>query len=178
MLSDAEVEYTRWQNRAFRFYVPARVLVLTGSERARFNSAAHFCGQQAIETLLKATAIYFNPRFNPKSARHDWSALISALKPLGHQVSIPEYFHAGQRMQTLTRYPSGLIPVVPQFLGHLDAAFADILEIVPFQRGTELEEALRQTRKGPFRYLALRNERIRDIRAHVMRRPRRGTCPA
>ena len=168
-LSTNQVEYVRWQNRAFRFYVPARVLVLTGGKDMRFNSAAHFCGQQAIETLLKASVLYFDPSFAPKSARHDWSALLAKLKSYGHSVSIPSYFHADQRMQTLTRYPSGMIQQVPEFLQHLDSAFADTLLIVPFQRGTELEEALRLTRKGSFRYLPRRNSRIRDIRAHVTR---------
>jgi HEPN domain-containing protein len=167
MLKDNEVQYASWQNRAFRFYVPARVLFLTGGTDFRFNSAAQFCGQQAIETLLKATVLYYDPRFLPKSVNHDWTAMIQKLKALGKVVNLPGYFHADRRMQTLTRYPSGLIPVVPNFLEHLDAAFVDLIRLVPFRYGTELKESLNRTRKGPYWYLSRRNRKIRQLRAHV-----------
>ncbi len=70
-----EVEYIIWQNRAFRFYLAARVLF----QKELFGPAG-FCTFQALENLLKATAIYHIANFNPKKFGHDCEALQSELK--------------------------------------------------------------------------------------------------
>jgi hypothetical protein len=162
-----QLEYVRWQNRSFRFYLPARMLVILDSDSATLNSAALFCGQQSLETLLKATVLYFDPSFSPKSANHSWHILFSRLAEVGVNLRVPEYLCGGSRLQQTTRYPSGLIPVVPTYLADLDRAFTDLIVCVPYQRGTELRVALSKTRRGPFRFLARRNSQTRRLRSHV-----------
>lgn len=167
MLSPAEVHYVRWQNRAFRFYVPARVLVLSGGELRSFNSCAMFCGQQSIETLLKATLAYFEPSTDPSIYGHNWPKMQAALENWGCAIKFPEYLTSNSKIQTKTRYPSGLVPVCPTFLKDIDSAFADLLSVVPCHRHTELAAALKSSRSSSCRYLVRKNLQIRRIRKLV-----------
>ena len=163
-LTKNELEYVRWQNRAFRFYPAARLLFLNEQ-----HSAAQFCGQQAIETLLKATLMFFEPHTDPKRMGHDWGQMLKKLDRHGHQLQIPEYFYTDRRLQTLTRYPSGMIHRNPEFLSDLDSVFLAVLKVVPYQRRSELTEALFSKTGPTHRILFRKNKQIRSMRSFIER---------
>jgi HEPN domain-containing protein len=105
MIADHERSYVVWQNRAFRFYVPARLLY-----RRDHLSAAAFCATQSMELLLKATLVYWDRSFKPEAVGHRMARLINAVKNKvrdGHSFDLPRYFFHEQRYQRTARYPVG-----------------------------------------------------------------------
>lgn len=170
-----ETEYIVWQNRALRFYLAARLLWLH-----ELYAAAAFCGQQTIELLLKGTLVYHDGTFRPKDAGHSWAKMLRTLGnkvPSGRSVEVPAYFYAGQRYQSTSRYPrqgTGLL-VPTYFLADLDAAFARLVSLVPFQFNSELVQLLEKPRSTHARLLSRGNQQMtalrRAVRGWVRRRP-------
>lgn len=160
------IDYVRWQNRSFRFYLGARLLLLN-----EMYSPACYSLVMSIELLLKATLIYWDKSFRPEDYNHNFNKLIKTLNnkvPNSRSLDVPEYFYAGDRYLTVTRYPSNdlgfLIPT--RTLGDLDKCYADILMFVPYQFNTELINTL-ETTKNPSNDLCVlrkKNQQITRIR--------------
>ncbi|MFH0963623.1 MAG: HEPN domain-containing protein [Planctomycetota bacterium] len=177
-LEDREVDYIRWQNYAFQFYLASRLLCL---EPGELWSAAVFCGQQALEDLLKATLVYHNRGFAPKEAGHDIKRMLTMVKeqvPKGSEADIPPYFFFDRRYQEASRYPreDGVGFAIPAtFLEDLDLSFAAILGLVPFHFNSELVHSLRmqdkqtELEKAHCAILKRNNQEITTIRKAVER---------
>src|SRR3989454_6572495 len=172
MISDTQREYVIWQNRAFRFYLAARVLY-----KARSFAPAAVWANQAVELLLKATLIYHDRSFKPEAARHRIAPMLRAIsnkvrpKP---SVSLPGYFYEDKRYQSVSRYPSGgrglVIPA--SFLVDLDRSFRELIELVPFQHNTELRRHLAASNRSLRLQLTARNTQAAALRRFL--RVRRG----
>ena len=65
--ADNEIDYVRWQNRACRFYLGARLL-----HRSEFQAPAAYSAAIAFELLLKATLIYWDQSFDPLDVVMAW----------------------------------------------------------------------------------------------------------
>ena len=90
------VDYVIWQNRAARFYVAARSCYLN-----HLFAPAAFCGFLALELMLKATLIYHDPRFTPKSLGHSVAKLVRMLHnriPAAKDIQVPDAFVFEQRI--------------------------------------------------------------------------------
>ncbi|HKJ92673.1 MAG TPA: hypothetical protein VJ957_05865, partial [Longimicrobiales bacterium] len=74
VITPREENYVIWQNRAFRFYLAARLC-----QRNALFAPASFCGYQALESLLKATLVYWDRSFNPQGAGHGMAKLLRTL---------------------------------------------------------------------------------------------------
>lgn len=178
-----EVRYIVWQNRAFRFYLAARLL----QSRELFSPAA-YCGIASIELLLKATLIYWDRSFIPESAGHAIAKLARMARnkvPNAKQFDVPTYFYHEKRFQSVTRYPSGTngVMIPGSFLDDLDLLFASLVLLVPFQFNSEMARALGGRPKASLAMLRRANAKMRALRKHVgvhaKRRPRpRSTGPA
>ena len=95
MIAANERAYVIWQNRAFRFYLGARLLF-----RHQQQAAAAYCAFQCLETLLKATLVYWDKSFAPTLAGHGLAPMLRAIRnkvPGAPKVSVPQYFVAGRR---------------------------------------------------------------------------------
>ncbi len=144
------LRYKAWQNHATRFYLGSRCLDLAG-----LHSSSVFCGFQAIENLLKATLLYYDPSFNPRQFNHNMERLIKEveIKVPGAkgQVSIQPYLYYENRYQLFTRYPDDtcfkIIAHFRNYLKDLDCAFHDLLVLVPYQKNTELYKILKDQNK-------------------------------
>ena len=162
--SEHEVDYVRWQNRAYRFYLGARVL-----HRNMLYTPAVYSAAMAIELLLKATLIYWDRSFNPLDAGHGMAKLARMVKNKAcnaNAFAVPEYFHFEQRYLTVSRYPSNgkgfLVPA--SFLQDLDRVFADLVLLVPFQHNTELKRALFGQDRSGLLCLRRENQQMRRLR--------------
>lgn len=135
-------KYVEWQNRAFHFYLAARLLYVK-----QHIVPAAFCAQQALELILKATLIYHDKSFIPTAVNHNFKKMMNILKNKvknSNHINIPEYFYYDYQYQSYTRYPSekeGLF-LPENMLTDLDKCFSDLLLLVPFQSGTLLENTL------------------------------------
>lgn len=162
-----EINYVRWQNRAFHFYLASRLLYLN-----QHVAPAAFCAQQALELMLKATLIYHDKSFQPEIIGHAFNKMLKVLKNKvrnSHDVNIPEYFYYDKRYQTVSRYPSeGKKLLLPEnMLDDLDECFYDLLVLVPFQFNTVLVNTLNPRDEKARRKLnTLRryNRQMRNIR--------------
>lgn len=157
MITEKQKTYIVWQNRAFRFYLGARLLMLNEQ-----HSPAAFCGVQSIETLMKATLIYWDKSFNPEAAGHRIKGMIEAIRNKvqgAKSFECPEYIYSEQRFQAVTRYPNNgrgvLIP--SSFLDDLDYLFCSLVEMVPFQFNSELFRALKGENKRDLKILSKKN---------------------
>ncbi len=136
--AEKDINYIRWQNRSFWFYLAARTCGNKG-----FYAPAAFLSQQCVEQLVKATLIWWEPSFDPK--KHGGHDLHKMEKMIREKVSdqdsftIPEYLCDG-RYQSLSRYPAdGRGFGVPlTLISDVDWCFAALIEMVPFQCGSEL----------------------------------------
>lgn len=163
-LSQLEIDYVIWQNRAFRFYLGARLL-----QRHGLLAPAAHAATQSLELLLKATLVYWDRSFEPLAAGHHITKLIRSVRnkvPTAKEFDVPQYFFHEQRYYNVSRYPSGskglLIPV--SFITDLDAAFANLVVLVPFQHNTELKRVLAGRDVKALAILRLANNEIRRIR--------------
>ena len=163
-----EVDYVRWQNRAFRFFVGARLLATN-----QLYAPAVYSAAIAVELLLKATLIYWDRTFDPLDAGHGIAKLTRMVRNKARDathVQVPEYFYFEQRYLTVARYPSNgkgfLVP--PSLLEDLDRVFAELVVLVPFQHNTELKRAL--AGKDPKSLSALRrgNRQMRKLRQALL----------
>lgn len=165
-----EVKYVEWQNRAFHFYLAARLLYLN-----QHIVTADFCAQQSLELMLKATLLYHDKSFVPESVNHRFKSMINILnnkvKNSGH-VKIPEYFYYDYQYQSFTRYPSnkeGLFQP-ENMLNDLDKCFYDLLLLVPYQFGTLLAKTLKPGNERSRKKLNLfrrKNLKMANIRKYV-----------
>ena len=162
-----QTEYIIWQNRALRFYLASRLLVTQ-----ELYGPGSFCGNQAIELLMKATLIYWDKSFKPLDARHNIKKMIRIIKnkiPNGKNLLLPEYFYFENRYQSVSRYPViGKGILVPEsFMSDLDSIFTDLITLVPFQFNSELMNALGG--KAYRKYMIIRkgNKQLRRLRKHL-----------
>lgn len=140
--TEAEVDYVIWQNRAFRFYLAARL-----SSRQGLSAPAAFLATQVLELLLKATLIFWDKTFKPEAAGHAIAKLMRCVRNKvsgARHFNIPQYFFHERRYQTISRYPSGSkgLFVPGSLLNDLDALFVSLVRFVPFQHNTELKRAM------------------------------------
>lgn len=164
MVSETQKNYIIWQNRAFRFYLAARLLMLNEQ-----YSPAAFCGLQSIESLMKATLVYWDKSFNPEATGHKMKGMIKTIrnKVKGAKAfECPEYFYHDKRFQAVTRYPAKekgvLIP--SSFLNDLDHVFSSLVKLVPFQFNSELIRALSGKNNKDLMILRRKNKEVRGLR--------------
>lgn len=155
-----ERDYVAWQNRAFRFYLGARLCYFN-----ELYAPAVFCGQQALESLLKGTLVYWDRSFSPEAARHSFPKMFRIYRNKVDRdlPKIPEYFFARGKYQSTSRYPSGGVLVPAAFLQDLDTAFYELVIVVPFQFNTELKRMLRSRDSAKRRVLSRRNIVVRRL---------------
>lgn len=164
MVSETQKNYIAWQNRAFRFYIGARLLMLNEQ-----SAPAAFCGLQSIESLMKATLVYWDKSFKPEAAGHKMKGMIRTIRNKAKDAKnfdVPGYFYFDKRYQSVTRYPKNgkgvLIPA--SFLSDLDQAFSSLVKLVPFQFNSELIRALSGKNKRNLIILRKHNKEIRGLR--------------
>ena len=168
-ITEQDRDYIAWQNRAFYFYVAARACFHKG-----FLPPSAFLSQQCIEQLLKATLIWWDSSFEPRSAGHDlrkMSQMIREKVTSQSNFTVPEYLCDG-KYQSLSRYPApnGKGYLFPHTLiSEVDCLFADLVEMVPFQFNSELSRALekRQRYENWYVDLELNNEQMDRLREHA-----------
>jgi HEPN domain-containing protein len=160
--------YVEWQNRAFHFYIAARLLYFN-----QHIPAAAFCGQQAIELMLKATLLYHDKSFIPENVKHKFRKMINALKNKmknSGNVFIPEYFYYDGQYQSFTRYPSnkeGLF-LPDNLVDDLDKCFYDLFVLVPCQIDTLLVKTLENPEKiKKMRTLKRKNKQFKNILSYI-----------
>jgi len=174
--SKSVIDYVAWQNRAFWFYLGARLM-----QRHGLSAPSAHAATQALELLLKATLLYWDKSFQPEAAGHSIAKLVRAVRnkvPTAQEFDIPKYFYHEQRYHNVSRYPSGakglLIPA--SLITDLDAMFAQLIVLVPFQHNTELKRALAGRNAKALATLRFGNNEIRRIRKVLsVKAPKRAT---
>ncbi len=161
--------YIMWQNRAIDFYLASRKLW-----EAEIFAPSAFCGQQALENLLKATLFYYDPAFEPRTASHNLKKMVDLLHQkvaTSQNLEVPDYFYYDRRMQSVTRYPDKdrgvLIPGT--MLCDLDNTIAGLIALVPFQFNSNLKRILRRDPPGHYHVLAANNESIHELKRILVR---------
>lgn len=162
-----KVEYIKWQNHAFSFYLAARLLI----QKEQWGPAC-YCSNQALELMLKATLICWDSSFSPKAINHSFKKLRNTLKnkvPNAHGIVIPEYFYFEGRYQSTSRYPveGKGIGIPASILDDLDRAFYDLLVLVPFQFNSNLIHALEGIKRQDLLILRFHNKQIRRMRQYL-----------
>lgn len=107
-------------------------------------------------------------------ARHKFGKLLRTLKnkvPNATGREVPEYFYFEQRYQSTSRYPTeaGGIGIPVTFLDDLDAAFCDLVVLVPFQFNSDLIHLLAAPDSTERRVLTRRNGRSRRLQRFLSR---------
>lgn len=164
MVSETKTNYIIWQNRAFSFYIGARLLL----QNEQYSPAA-FCGLQSIESLMKATLVYWDKSFHPESAGHKMKGMIITIRNTvkgAKRFECPEYLYNDKRFQSVTRYPAkGKGVLIPgSFLNDLDHVFCTLVKLVPFQFNSELLWALNGKNRKDLMILRKNNLKIRGLR--------------
>ena len=138
-ITEKDHNYIAWQNRAFEFYLAARICCDKG-----LYAPTAFLSQQCVEQLMKATLLWWEPTFDPKKdGRHDLRSMSQMIQEKVNgqaNFSILDYFCDG-KYQTLSRYPDGRGFGAPR-LEDVDKLFADLIEMVPFQFNSQLFRTL------------------------------------
>jgi len=167
MTKETNISYIIWQNRAFRFYLGARLLILN-----KQYSPSAFCGLQALESLMKGTLIYWDKSFKPEVTGHKITGMIKTIKNKvenGSDFKCPEYFFKDNRFQTVTRYPANGkgVGIPASFLQDLDLAFYNLVKLVPFQFNSELKRALSGKNKIDLNILRKNNFQTKYLRKYL-----------
>lgn len=168
MIEERKLDYVRWQNRAFRFYVGARLLYLNEQ-----YAPAAYCANQALELLLKATLVYWDKSFHPQGAGHNIEKMLRIFRnkvPGSENFQCPQYLFADSRYQSTSRYPHPTgqgLGVPASFLSDIDVLFFDLVKMVPFQHNTELKRALRETQGKTLSILRRKNSAVRSLRKYL-----------
>jgi HEPN domain-containing protein len=162
--ADHEIDYVRWQNRASRFYLGARLL-----HRNEMHAPAAYCSAISCELLLKATLIYWDRSFNPLNGGHGMAKLTRMVKNKAHnakQFAMPAYFYHEKRYLTVSRYPTTGkgISIPSSFRDDLDKVFTDLILFVPFQHNTDLKRALSGKDRPSLLALRYKNQQMRRLR--------------
>ena len=163
-MEDNELNYIIWQNRAFRFYLGARLLSLNEQ-----HSPAAFCSSQALESLMKATLVYWDKSFNPEATGHKMTGMIKTIRNKtnnGKHFDCPEYFYSNKRFQSVTRYPANGkgVGIPGTLLNDLDLVFCNLVKLVPFQFNSELKRTLTGKNKKNLNILRKNNSQIKNLR--------------
>jgi len=166
-MKENEQQYIIWQNRAYSYYLAARLLNMK-----KIYKPATFCGHQALETLLNATLIYWDKSFSPIVAGHKMTKMINAIKnkvPNSKTIDIPEYIFSDQRYINVSRYPArGKGVGIPgTFINDLDDAFAKLVTLVPFQFNSKLLHSLQGDDRANLNILRKANKSIRLLRSYL-----------
>ena len=167
-MKENERNYIIWQNRAFRFYLGARLLYLNEQ-----YAPAAYCANQALELLLKATLVYWEKGFDPVIAGHKVAKMLRAISnkvPNGESFSCPEYLWTDGRYLSTTRYPSQSgrgFGVPGSFLEDIDKTFNDLVLLTPFQWNSNLKQALRGRNRKNLLILRRRNNYMRNLRNNL-----------
>lgn len=163
-----ELDYVRWQNRAFRFFIGARVLL-----QHQLHAPAVYSAAISVELMLKATLIYWDRGFDPLDAGHGIAKLARMVRNKAKNakhIQIPEYFYFEQRYLTVARYPSNgkgfFVPTC--LLEDLDRIFTDLVVLVPFQHNTELKRALDGRNQKDLLALRKGNIQMRKLRRTLL----------
>ena len=163
-----EIDYIAWQNRATYYYIASRLLALN-----KIWPPAVFCGQQALENLLKATLIYWDKSFDPIKACHNFPKMLRIIRNKvrnSANVNISENFYYEKRYQEFSRYPisgKGLL-FLGDFLNDLDEAFYSLLVLVPFQFNSVLSNIFKKN-KPQVKILRKKNNQIRKIKKFLLK---------
>ena len=168
--ADHEYAYVEWQNRATRFYLAARRLY-----HSDLHAPSAYCAAMSIDLLLKATLIYWDRTFVPEDASHGMAKLarIVSNKVKGAKgFKVPEYFYFEKRFLSVSRYPThGKGILIPgTILQDLDAMFAYLVPLVPFQHNTELKGVLRGRSRSSLDMLRRKNVSIKSLRSALAAR--------
>ncbi len=164
-----EIDYTAWQNRATYYYIASRLLALN-----KVWPPAAFCGQQALENLLKATLIYWDKSFDPIKVCHNFPKMLRIIRnkvPNSANINIQENFYYEKRYQESSRYPiSGkdLLFLGEDFLNDLDEAFYSLLVLVPFKFNSVLSNIFKKN-KPQVKILRKKNNQIRKIKKFLLK---------
>ena len=169
-INEQDRAYIAWQNRAVSFYVAARTCF-----HKEFYGPAAFLSQQCVEQLMKATLIWWDSSFKPKSVNHNLRKMSQMIQEqISSQVDfiVPEYLCDG-KYQSRSRYPapSGQGYGIPDTLiSDVDRLFADLVEMVTFQWNSELFRTLRKKKRYKNWYvdLELNNVQMERLRKHVV----------
>ena len=166
-VSKRELDYVIWQNRAYRFYLGARLLC-----RSKLYAPAAYSATMAIELILKATLVFSDDSFVPADGGHGIAKLSRMVKskvPGSPSLEIPTYFYHEQRYLTVSRYPTnGKGVYTPaSFLDDLDQVFADVLLLVSFQHNTELRQSLAGKASNSLLHLRKGNKQMKRLRTSL-----------
>jgi len=166
-MEDNELNYIAWQNRALRFYLGARLLSLNEQ-----HSPAAFCSTQALESLIKATLVYWDKSFDPEAAGHKMKGMIKTIRNKvknAKDFECPEYFYLDKRYQSVTRYPvNGKGVGIPaSLLDDLDLIFYNLVKLVPFQFNSELKRALSGKNRKNLNILRRKNMQVKNLRKYL-----------
>lgn len=168
---ERNLDYIRWQNRAFWFYLAARACFHKG-----LHAPAAFLSQQCVEQLLKATLIWWDSSFEPKKhGGHELSkmaVMIQKKVPDQGNFTVPEYLSDGN-YQSLSRYPdpSGKgYGILGTLVADVDRLFVDLLEMVNFQFNSKLHRTLAKREEHENYYVELErdNAEMGRLRKHVV----------
>jgi HEPN domain-containing protein len=167
-MEEKKLNYIRWQNRAFRFYIGARLLYLNEQD-----APAAYCANQALELLLKATLVYWDRSFNPVNTGHKIAKMLRTISnkvPDGNSFSCPEYLWTDEKYLSTTRYPSQSgrgFGVPGSFLEDIDKIFNDLVLMTPFQWNSNLKQALQGRNKKNLSILRRQNTYMRSLRKNL-----------
>jgi HEPN domain-containing protein len=161
-----KVEPTKWHERAFNFYLAARLLAANG-----LLGPAAFSARQAVELLLKAALVYWDTSFDPIGAGHAVQKMVRSVRnkvPNGRTVEVPDYLWADKRYLSVTRYPThGKGVGIPNSLvDDLDALFRDLTLLLPLPRNCGLATALIGKHPGNLRMLTDGGHDVGRLRLH------------
>jgi hypothetical protein len=85
---------------------------------------------------------------------------------------VPEYFYFEQRYQSVSRYPSSAqkeIGIPRTFIYDIDAAFTDLVVLIPFQFNSELIHTLGGRERKRLLILRKGNKQLRRLRKYMRR---------
>ena len=162
-----QIDYVAWQNRSTRFYIASRLCYLR-----HIYAPAAYCGVISLELLLKATLVYHDRSFTPTHFGHSIVKLRRALVnkvPRSKAVELPDYFWHEDRYLYVSRYPTDGkgVGLPASFLADLDAGFAGLLKLTPFQHGTELRRILADKSGTERAALTRSNAQLRELRGFL-----------
>ena len=163
-ITDRQLAYVIWQNRATRFYLAARRL-----HQSNLFAPAAYCSFLSIELLLKATLIYWDKAFAPEDAAHGvakMARMVTNKVPEAKNFKVPTYFYHDQGFLSISRYPrNGKGTFIPgTLLLDLDELFAALIALVPSKHSTELKKILKGKSRSELNILRKGNASIKQLR--------------
>jgi len=161
-------DYVRWQNKALRFYIAARLLY-----NEELISPATFCAFQALENIMKATIMFYKGVAYAESFKHSLKKMERVINSQivrkiakTHKIFVPSYFVHERRFQSMSRYPrkGKGIGAGGFIIDDLDKLFFNYIYLVPFQFNTELMNILfRKSYKRKKQIICGKNKYISEL---------------